>query len=352
MVNQNRSIIRNYQTANAENITLTRNLSTPIWQRFVEDHPNGNIFHTPEMFQVFTRAEKHYPTIWAAVNSDGFPVALFLPVNITTISGLPRFSTRAVIYGGVLSERSERGHAALSALLQAFKQDRSTPLLFTEIRNITDATYWQPILDNNRFLYQDHLNYIVDLDRPAELIWKQFDSQARTKIRKAEKSEIAVEEVKSLEQVQEGYKILDAVYRRIQVPLAPKSLFTAAMEVLGTDGKLRFLLAKKNGIYIGVSVNLLYKDRIFGWYAGALDEYSTFGVNELLNWTIIEWGASQGYKIFDFGGAGRPNEPYGPRNFKAKFRGRLVNYGRNIYVNSPYQLKLSNFAYRLYRKAL
>ena len=37
----------------SNNITVVNTLPEKNWCHFVEEHPAGNIFHTPEMFQVF-----------------------------------------------------------------------------------------------------------------------------------------------------------------------------------------------------------------------------------------------------------------------------------------------------------
>jgi hypothetical protein len=52
--------------------------------------------------------------------------------------------------------------------------------------------------------------------------------------------------------------------------------------------------------------------------------------------------------VYDFGGADKPNEKYGVRDFKAKFRGNLVCYGRNTCVHTPLVLHLSKIGCRLY----
>ena len=52
-------------------------------------------------------------------------------------------------------------------------------------------------------------------------------------------------------------------------------------------------------------------------------------------------GREQGFDLFDFGGAGRPDEHYGPREFKAKFGGELVDFGRDVLVHTPMRLRLS-----------
>ena len=69
-------------------------------------------------------------------------------------------------------------------------------------------------------------------------------------------------------------------------------------------------------------------------------------------WHILEWGANHAYKIYDFGGAGKPDEEYGVRDFKAKFGGTLVNYGRNKCIHSPLAMKFSEYGYSLLRKFL
>ena len=56
------------------------------------------------------------------------------------------------------------------------------------------------------------------------------------------------------------------------------------------------------------------------------------------------------YTIFDFGGAGKPNEEYGVRDFKKKYGGKLVNFGRYEKVHSPKKLKVSKQVFKLVRK--
>ena len=53
---------------------------------------------------------------------------------------------------------------------------------------------------------------------------------------------------------------------------------------------------------------------------------------------------------FDFGGAGRPDERYGVREFKAKFGGQQVNYGRFVCVHHPFTLRLTRIGYEIVRR--
>jgi serine/alanine adding enzyme len=333
---------------------IVNTLSEANWRNFIDDHPKSNIFHTPEMFNVFGEAEGYRPSIWVAQGQDGLPLAMLLPVQISVLEGqLSSLTTRAVVYGSVICQQTDQGIDALTPLLEAYRRDVGGRPLFTELRNVSDMGSLQTILEANKYHFHDQLNYLVDLQRPPNKIWEAMEGQARTKIRKAMNSGLEIEEVASPDKQELAYEIISQVYRRIQVPLGSRSLFEAAYKILRPKNMLKIFLARKDDAYLGASFNLLYKNVIFGWYAGSLGkEYSKLGVNELLNWHIIEWGAGHGYHIFDFGGAGSPNINYGPRNFKSKFNGTLVNYGRNTLVHSPLRLGLSTMAYKLYRKLL
>jgi serine/alanine adding enzyme len=333
---------------------IVRRLDESLWRDFVDDHPMGNIFHTPEMFQVFAQAKGHQPDLWAAINGSGRPLALLLPVQVTLMDGvLRRFTTRAIAYGSVLCAPGSEGREALAALLQTCNQEMQGSALFTELRNLSDLTGLQQVLNDNGFAYKDHLNYLVDLGRPPEAVLQSIGRRTRKKIRHAlRQGEVMIEEIDRREQVALCYELLQETYAVAQVPLADRSLFDATFDVLHPQGGVKFLLARIDDSYVAASVELVYKDTIYGWYGGMDRAYNDYIPNELLLWHIFQWGAENGYKVYDFGGAGKPDEEYGVRDFKAKFGGELVCYGRNTCVHAPRLLWLSEQGYRLMRRWL
>lgn len=332
---------------------IVRQLDERLWREFVDQHPQGNVFHTPEMFQVFACAEGHHATLWAAVGNDGRVLALMLPVQITLLNGLVRhFTTRAVVYGSVLCAPGSEGQDALTKLLHVYRGEVGGSPLFTELRNLSDLKAIQSVLQDNGFDHEGHLDFLIDLQRSTEEIWSSVDGNVRTNVRKARRKGVVVEEAISLDEVRAAYAVLASVYQRIQIPLAPRSLFESAFEILHPKGMVKFLTASVEETCIGVAIRLLYKDVIYAWYAGSIRDYAKYKANDLLNWHILEWGAQNGFKCFDFGGAGKPDEDYGPRRFKAKFNGALVNYGRNTCVHHPLRLRLSEWAYQMYRRYL
>jgi serine/alanine adding enzyme len=331
---------------------IVHSLDEHTWRQFVHEHPQGNIFHTPEMLQVFARAVGHQPALWAVVNEHNVPLALMPLVQVTLQNRLLYpWTTRAVAYGSILSAESPAGKEGVKLLLETYRREMQGRFLFTELRNLTDMSVIQPILDACHFEYEDHMNYLIDLELPEEKLWQNISKSGRQRLRLAVSRGTIIDEIAGGDQIPLAYQQLQKVYRRVQVPLADISLFQAAYDLLAPRGMCAVFLARTNCAYIGASFVLLYKGKMLAWYSGTDRNFKANNPGELLKWQAFKWGKAHGYHLFDFNGAGKPGEVYGPRNFKAKFGGQLVNYGRNVCVHAPLRLQISKMAYFLAQKA-
>jgi predicted N-acyltransferase len=277
-----------------------------------------------------------------------------VPVEITLLNGpLRRFTSRAVAYGSVLATQDGEGAEALSELLKTYKHETRNRALFTELRNLSDLAGIQAILRDHGFVYEDHLNYLISLKGSPDDVFERFGRRTRKNIRRGLKQgKVCIEVVQERAQMEECYRLLDQVYRHAQVPLADPSLFEAAFDLLQPKGMLRITLARVDQVPVAVSFELLYKAVIHGWYGGSNRDYGAYVPNELVTWHILKWGTENGYELYDFGGAGKPEEEYGVRDFKAKFGGELVCFGRNTCVYSPALLALSKVGYTVLRRFL
>ena len=335
-------------------IDIVRTLPEADWRSFVNEHLQSNIFHTPEMFQVFQCTKGYKPELWAAINTKGKVLALLLPIQIALGNGLARFfTTRAIVYGSILYDDGPGGKEGLDLLLRTYVQEVDRGVLFTELRNQSDLSQTQTELIKCGFAYEGHLNYRISLNRPIEDIFRGFGSQARNRIRhELRRGEVVIEEGVQRKHIYDCYEVLQQTYAAAHVPLADRSMFEAAFDILHPLGMVKFYLAKIGKTPVATSVELIHKDTLYGWYGGVKREYSSYRPNELLRWHILQWGAMNGYHVYDFGGAGKPNETYGVRDFKAKFGGELVNYGRNTCVHSPMRLSISKKGYETLRRFL
>ena len=112
------------------------------------------------------------------------------------------------------------------------------------------------------------------------------------------------------------------------------------------------LLARNGGDTIGVLTLLCYGRVAIYWYTGTLREAAQCRAGDVLVWEAIERARLHGCEVLDFGGAGKPDEPYGVREFKAKYGGSLVDFGRDMWVPSPRRLRLATTAYEKVRRFL
>jgi hypothetical protein len=327
-------------------------LDEKSWIKFVDNHPQGNIFHTPRMFQVFKNTIGFKPELWVCVDDEWKVLALMIPVRISLNHNLHKLTTREVMFGGVLFEGSQNGRNALENILQAYLDHHDGSSLFTEIRNQSDIGQNIHLLEDFGFIYEDHLNYIINLDAPFETIFQRFGRRTRKSIRRGlKRNKVQVIEITEQGDLEKSFRLIERSYRAANVPLADRSLFDSAFELLNPEGMVRFTMAMVDNEPAATSVELLYKDVVYGWYGGMDRGFSGYNPNELLMWYILSWSAEKGYRIYDFGGAGKPDEEYGVRDFKAKFGGELVSYGRNIKVHAPIWLAMSKMGYRVYQCA-
>jgi len=329
-------------------------LDEKTWREFVDRHPQGNIFQTPEFYRVFSQTRNHRPLLYAALDDKEKVLALLTTTLVTLWDGLLyRLTTRSISYGGVLCETGSSSQSALRTLLNAYSNSADRKILFTELRNLSDTGDIQPVLTQCGFAYEEHLNYLIDLNCSSEELIQRIGSRTRHNIRRGlRKGNVIIEQVSDREQLPTWYNILRQTYKDAHVPLADYSLFTAAFDTLHPRGMIQYWLARVGPVYVAASAELLYKDVIYGWYGGVDRVYAREVPGELMMWHILDWGVTNGYKIYDFGGAGKPGEVYGVRDFKAKFGGKLVCFGRNTKIHSPKLLKLSAQGCKIYQKLI
>jgi hypothetical protein len=334
-------------------IEIVNSLNEEVWRDFVDQHPQGNIFHTPEMFHVFERARGFQPKLWAAVGDCGQVQALLLPVQVTLKNGLlRRLTTRSIAYGSVLYSLDPVGEQALTVLIQTYLREAGHKALFTELRYLSDSRPIQAVLEQCGFIYEDYQDYLIDVNRPIEDIWQSMTKGCRKSIRKFRNKDVVISEINDRSYLPIFYNLLQQTYQHAGVPLSDISLFEAVYDILVPKGMAKLLLARVKNDYVAASLEAPYKDMIYSWYSGFNRDSKAVNPNDGLVWYILEWGAKNGYRCYDFGGAGVAGEAYSVRDFKAKYGGRLVNFGRHICVHTPFVLAISRVGYQIYRQMI
>ena len=110
-----------------------RQINRNQWSEFVQTHPKGNVFQTPEMYEVYARTKQTTPLIVAVAENNKI-VGVLLAQIITNGDSLASwFTARSIIIGGPLikDERTD----ILSCLLDAYNRLLPRKIIYSECRS-------------------------------------------------------------------------------------------------------------------------------------------------------------------------------------------------------------------------
>ncbi|MCK4763570.1 MAG: peptidoglycan bridge formation glycyltransferase FemA/FemB family protein [Candidatus Aminicenantes bacterium] len=334
------------------NYYVIKYLDQRRWAEFVSNHSQGNIFQTPEMFDVFRATKNNEPVLTALLDKknnviEGLSVSL---IQREYSGAAGRLTARAIIQGGPLMRENNREKELTGLLLRHYNREIKRKAIYSQYRNFWEQADSIPVFREHGYTYEEHLNLHIDLTKSEEQLWREVSSKRRNEIRRAKKEGTTVKELTRETEIKEAYEILKEVYSRARLPLHDRSLFNAAYDILFPKGNIKFFGAFYEKKLIGVIVVLCYKDRVYDWYAGSRREYYKKYPNDLLPWEVFLWAKKAGYKLFDFGGAGKPGVPYGVRDYKKQYGGSFVNFGRHEKVHKPLLMKAAKLGLKLWQK--
>ncbi len=319
------------------------------WSEFVSDHPNGNIFQTPEMVSVYMLTKNYEPMVVACLDPNNQIAGILVAVIQKEFEGvMGKISSRSIIWGGPLIK--DNSIDVLYLILSEYIFLAKGKVIYTQIRNLHDQTDFKVTFKNLGFRFEDHLNIHINLSKTEENLWKELHANRKKNIRKVKNDRGLVKEIKEIPEFRQACKILTEVYNKVNLPLAGESLFINANEILGKNNFFRAFGFYFENVLIGTRFVLCYKSTITDWYGGSLTKFNDKYPNDIIPWEIIIWGKQNNYTLFDFGGAGKPNEHYGVRDYKAKFGGEFVNFGRFEKVHNPWLFSLAKTGFRIWQK--
>ena len=320
------------------------------WSEFVTSHENGNIFQSPEMYEFYLSQNIYEPVLLYCTSSMneivGLLVALIQKENFKLFSML---SFRSIIWGGPLIINEDKN--LLSYILSQYDDIIKKKAIYSQFRNIFDQNKINVVFKDSDYTYEDHLDIIFDISKPQNFLWDKIHPTRRKQIKRSYKRGMTTLVINnpSVDVLERCYSIIRTVYNEVKLPIPDIDFFVSMKEHLFKVNKLKLFVAKFNDQIIGCRFVLIYKKCIYDWFAGSLKEHYDKYPNDVLPWEIIKWGNINKFKIFDFGGAGKPDKPYGVRDYKKKFGGNFVNYGRYTKVHSPMKMQIAKKGFKIWQ---
>lgn len=311
---------------------LLKDSEIPVdeWEAFLSATPHSTPFQSPAYYSFIKQINPEYARCYA-VAMDNRIKALAV-VHIQKENGVAGFfSKRAIISGGPLAD--DDCPQALDVLLKAVNDTIDPGTIYVESRNLSDYSRFRGLFDANGYRYVPHLNFRVDTGDREQMI-RSISSSKYRQIRKALGRSVRYEEARGKDDVLAFYRMLSILYRKkVRKPLPGEDFFLNFFE----HGIGVYLLVwHEDKLIGGIMCPLSHGDTVYELYVCGLDdEYKDLYPSIMATWSAMDYAASHNYRFFDFMGAGKPDESYGVRDFKARFGGRLVEEGRFLRIRKP-----------------
>lgn len=331
-------------------ITLKDNIKDiefGIWNELIFNSSSSTFFQTPQCYLFYESLSFMKPFVFAVFENNIIKGVIVGYIQQEK-NPLKQFVTRrAIIPGGALLADDISGEA-LTKLLLKCRSELKKNAIYIEFRNFNDYSARREIFEKCGFVYNEHLNFHIDTSS-EEVIQENLGKSRKRDIKTSLRDGAEFVESPSLGDVRCYYEILSQLYAtKVKTPLFPYEFF----EKLFASGLGIYRLVRYNGEIIGGTLCVGLKDRtLYEWFACGRDgEFKNIFPSTMATFAGMEFGARNGYPLFDMMGAGKPDEGYGVREFKAKFGGKLVEHGRFVCICRPLQYEIGKLGVKILKR--
>jgi FemAB-related protein (PEP-CTERM system-associated) len=198
---------------------------------------------------------------------------------------------------------------------QAIRLAKRQDVKYLELRaGINDMLAKRPDLTESNL----YVNWTLPLSDRPEDVWKGLRKPVQHQIKKSQKLGVQVRTAQKREEMALYYKLhLQTRAKKHGMPTQSKDYFFQLWDAFAASGTLQLLLAEYQGTTVAGIVLLAYGKTVHYAYGASDEQYLNLAANNLLFWTAIAWGCTQGYKEFDLGRTACDNE--GLMEFKRRW---------------------------------
>ena len=320
------------------------------WDAFVLAQPAGTFFHLSTWRDIISQSFGYEPIYLCVTDSGRIRGVLPLFLVKSLLFGRSLVAMPIGVYGGVVAEDET---AAMALVEEARRLANEHRVRYLEIRgnpyhdsmpgdhfNGNDSSW------SRKDLYVSFMSAIAPTD---EANLARIPRKQRRMVRQGEKNGLRA--VFDNDRLREFYNVYAESVRNLGTPVYGLHYFRNLVETLGEQCKV--LLIEYEGKVVAGVLSFFYKDQVLPFYGGASRECLHLAPNDFMYWELMRYGASHGYKVFDFG---RSKQGTGSYHFKRHwgFEPKALPYwyysptGRGIPDTSPLNPKLQ-WAIRIWR---
>ncbi len=191
-------------------------------------------------------------------------------------------------------------------------------------------------------------SYVVSLNQPEEILWKNVHSKHRNVIRNAARKGVVIRS--GLQYLETAHRIISATLKRSKLSFRSYDSFKKFVDRLGENVKI--FVADHEGVIQGCAVVPYSEKSAYYLYGGSISSPLS-GATNLLQWEAMRTFKELGVSSYDFVGArinpARGSKQAGIELFKRRFGGRLVRGYLWKYAFHPLKASVYSIGVRLLR---
>ncbi|MCA8957920.1 MAG: FemAB family PEP-CTERM system-associated protein [Planctomycetes bacterium] len=282
------------------------------WDAFVREHERGTFFHLTGWRKCVEDTFRHESIYLVAERRGEWMGILPLFRTKSPFLGNNLISVPYAVYGGALVRDDQATRALLDAARAIGSHHKAQ---YVELRERHTLDLDLPVSD----LY---VTFRQDLPADPAKVMPAIPKKARAEVRRARDQFGLTCEVS--DDLVSFYRLFVANKKRLGSPSLPFRWFKALRQEFGKKAVLH-LVREPDGTPIAAVMSFLMNKVIYAYYSGSLFDRNKTGVNNMIYCAIMEWGAANGYAVFDFG---RSRRDSGPASFKKNmgFIGEPLHY--------------------------
>jgi FemAB-related protein (PEP-CTERM system-associated) len=287
------------------------------WDRYVRSAPGATFFHQLGWRWLVERTFGHRAHYLTALREGRIVGVLPLFELKSLLFGHALVSIPFAIGGGLVADDDA---AARALLAEAKAIARELKVDYLELRSET------PIDDPELLTKNLYVTFRADLTEGEDALLKKMERKRRQMMNYVAKAPFE-HRVAGIEELPLFYEMFCESMRHHGTPVYPKLFLREILD--RHPGHTNLFFVYHEGKPVAGVMNLLFRDVVMPFYAGADRTEKPRGVDEYLYLSIMRWGRENGFRMFDFGRSKRETGAY---KFKARWGMDEVPLGYQYYL--------------------
>jgi FemAB-related protein (PEP-CTERM system-associated) len=307
------------------------------WDRYVRQALDGTFFHQLGWRWLVERVFGHRAHYLTALRDGHIAGVLPLFELRSRLFGHSLVSIPFAIGGGIAADDEDAATALLDAA-RALAAERQVDYL--ELRSE------RPLPDSGLLTKDLYVTFRADLTEGEEALLKRMERKRRQMMNYVSRAGFT-HRVAGLEELPLFYGLFCQSMRHHGTPVYPRRFL---QEILDRHpGTTNLFFIEHEGKTVAGVLNLLFRDVIMPFYAGADRSRRPRGVDDYTYLAILRWGRDHGCRAFDFG---RSKRGTGAWDFKRRWGMEEVPLGYQYHLEKARELPNVSPANPKYKAAI